>query len=385
MTTVRTASVADQLLIGTQHGAEPPVGAVVAIVEGEKTLLSTAGAASLEQSHAVAEAMTEQHVHDLASVSKVLTTLTMLRLRETGALRLTNTLGDFFGPSAGAHGAVTLDDLLRHRSGMRPWWPLYLAEESPLESILALPPSAPAGTKWQYSDLGMQALGAVIAHVTGQPFESSVQELTLSPLSANTVTPAGAYSEAPVASGGLGDAVERDMIASGDPYSVSADVRAAAAGFAWREHIIRDETADCNAFHAFGGVAGHAGWFSDAAGLLHVAAALADPVLAAELADVHGPQPAGAFRQGTGVRVYEQQWRGQQRTFVGHPGFTGTFIAAAPETASAPRVLMVVLTNRLHGAPPPARRALAPVDDLWRRAVGAADRILHEAGTGDST
>ncbi|HIY66602.1 MAG TPA: hypothetical protein H9830_10035, partial [Candidatus Agrococcus pullicola] len=152
--------------------------------------------------------------------------------------------------------------------------------------------------------------------------------------------------------------------------------------FSWRESIIRGETADCNAFHAFGGVAGHAGWFGDAAGLLRVAEALAEPALAAQLGAAHGPQPSGAFRQGMGVRVYEHRWRGEQRTFVGHPGFTGTFVAAAPETPHAPRVLTVMLTNRLHGAPPPARTALAPVDDLWRRAVDAADRILHASGTG---
>ena len=60
------------------------------------------------------------------------------------------------------------------------------------------------------------------------------------------------------------------MVETGTPYPVSAD----ATGFAWREHVLVGEVNDCNCFHAYGSVAGHAGLFSTARDLLRFGDAL---------------------------------------------------------------------------------------------------------------
>ncbi|WP_150461872.1 serine hydrolase domain-containing protein [Nesterenkonia ebinurensis] len=377
--------------------AHSPPGAVFAITEGEQTHYWTSGTADLE----TAEAMTQAHAHDLASVSKLLTTLTLQRLFTLGELAPQDTLARFFGPVAGAHCEVTVEDLLRHQSGFREWWPMYLSpgrQSSPIPQILEMPARYPRGVEWHYSDLGMQVAGAVAAEVTAQSFSQAVGELLLGPLGIETITPGRPHAGTPVTSGPLGDAIEREMVASNTPYPVDDSTKTAAADFPWREHQLRGEVADCNAFHAFdaasGQAAGHAGWFGDAAGLLRLGAALAVPENAgisaeqsAQLATAAPNSPdfgEVGFAQGRGARMYQLPWRGEQRTFLAHPGFTGTYLAAAPATPEAPKVISVMLSNRLHGQPPPDRDRLMPVDQMWRRAMASANKTLHQAETGDA-
>lgn len=396
---VSTSNSADELALGLtiptvfrseshsnrRKAVHAPPGALVAVVEGDQRIVSAAGFADLETT----EPMTEQHVHDVASVSKLLTTLTLQRLFSDGEATPQDTLGRFFGPAAGAHAEVTLDELLRHRSGLREWWPLYLEPEpDPITTILSLDPRYPRGRERHYSDLGFQLAGDVLSRITGTAFEDAVTTLLLEPIGATSIT-AGAPGEGrPVVSGPAGDAIERDMVATDTPYSVGPGVKGAAEQFPWRTHLLRGEIADCNAFYSFAGCAGHAGWFSDATGLLRLAEVLALP----EKVGIH-PETAIALstpknsisarqEQGQGARIYTVDWRGEQRTFLGHPGFTGTFLAAAPPTDTSPEVLTLMLTNRLHSRPTSSREQLTPVDALWRDTMTRADQLLHPGRTG---
>ncbi|WP_157983809.1 serine hydrolase domain-containing protein [Nesterenkonia muleiensis] len=366
-------------------GQHQPPGAVLVVIEGDQRFVSVTGLADIE----TAEPMTEAHFHDLASVSKVLTTLTLQRLFSDGAAAPGDPLSRFL-PEAGTHGEATLDDLLRHRAGFREWWPLYLMpHEDPVAAALSLDPRYPRGRGRHYSDLGMQAVGAVISRITGLGFAEAVIELLLEPLGVETVTPGSPPPGAPVTSGQYGDAIERDMVTTSTPHPVDAGTQTAAERFPWRRHLIRGEIGDCNAFHAFGTAAGHAGWFADAAGLLRIAEVLANPQKAGIRAETSASlstekdQVAHDQGQGQGVRTYRMQWRGQQRVFLGHPGFTGTFIAAAPAVGEYAQVLSVLLTNRLHGSPVPGRAHLMPVDTMWRTAMAGVHASFHPSRTGD--
>lgn len=378
-----------------------PAGAVVVIIEGDHKIVSTAGVADI----ATQETMTPEHAHDLASVSKLITVLSLQRLFSLGEITPEHTLGNLFGAIAGSHQEVTVDDLLRHRSGMREWWPLYVAGTEaeaaldPVSRILGMPPRYPRPASWHYSDLGMQLAGAIIAAVTGLSCAEAARELVLEPLGASTVTAGLPAAGAPVATGPRGDAIEHEMVTSHIPYPVDALTQAAATEFPWRTKTVRGEVADCNAFHAFntsrGQVAGHAGWFGDAEGMLTLAQALIEPEtvgiapeIAAEFARPCTSAPdAGdtGFTQGRGARLYPVNWRGQQRIFRGHPGFTGTFVAAAPATADAPAVRAVMLTNRLHANPPPTRKTLISVDQMWHRSMSAAQSVLYPTPLPDTT
>ncbi|MFP3786476.1 hypothetical protein, partial [Burkholderia sp. SIMBA_024] len=69
------------------------------------------------------------------------------------------------------------------------------------------------------------------------------------------------------------------MVATGEPYPILTSRR----HFAWREEEITGAANDGNCFHAFGGIAGHAGLFSTADDLLTLGTALAAPAQHADL------------------------------------------------------------------------------------------------------
>lgn len=374
-------AVARVLLAPVGERTAPP-GVVVAIAEGDDVRTGAAGVADVESD----EPATTAHAQDLASVGKVLTTLATLALVGRGLLTLDTTVGAVLGERAGHASAATVEDLLRHRAGFRPWWPLYLepgAAEDPVGVTLALPPLHEAGTTRIYSDLGMQVLGAVVARATGATFSDAVRALVLDPIGADTVTPGAPRVDLPALSGPEGDEIEREMVRSGTPYPVDRND----AAFAWRSGTIVREIADGNAFHVFRGAAGHAGWFADVAGLLRIASALADPSILAPDDGAIGTAALLASAvddgQGLGVRRFDVTWRGRDRTLVGHPGFTGAFVAAAPEEGGHPPLRVALLANRLHGRPAPRRERLADIDDLWRRVLTVADPHLTTPTSGE--
>ncbi|WP_404311571.1 beta-lactamase family protein [Agrococcus terreus] len=378
-TDLRSAAAAGVATVVAPHPRHAPPGAVLSLAIDGDVQVAAAGVADL----ASGEPATVAHAQDLASVGKVLTTLAVHVLASTGALAPTDPLSRFLGERAGAHADATVDELLRHRAGVREWWPLYLdpaARADPLAAALRMQPRGAAGVR-RYSDLGMMAVGGVVAKAAGMPFADAVQQLVLEPLDARSIAPSVPGGRAGSLTGPDGDAIEREMVRSGDPYPLGPDLGDRA--FAWRTAPLRASIADGNAHHAFGAPAGHAGWFGDARGLDRVAAAIArpellgiEPAVAAGLRDARDPE------QGQGVRHYRVRWGGAERLLLGHPGFTGAFVGAAAASGGEPELRVVLLANRLHGDPAPSRTALADVETLWRGALAAADRILHPTSGG---
>lgn len=365
-------------IIEARSPMHPPPSAVFALTEGGTSYVSAAGIDDLS----LGTAATAAHAFDLASVSKLLTTLTLARLVAEGTISSGDRIGHLLGSRAGIHADVTIDQLLRHRAGLAEWHPIYLlpdVHQDPVKATLSIPPRYQRDSGHHYSDLGFQILGDVISRVSGARFDEMVRQLVLAPLQARTVTPFRPGDGTPAAAGPDGDAIEREMVRSGTPYAVDADEKT----FAWRHATLRGAVADGNSFHAFGAAAGHAGWFSDAAGALAIAAALASPERIGASPDAIEAMAAEVDPgQGAGTRTYRLRWKGVERLFLGHPGFTGTFIAASPATTSEPEVLAVLLTNRLHGRPAPTRHALSPVEDRWRDAMALADHILNQPTMG---
>nr|WP_184751837.1 serine hydrolase domain-containing protein [Microbacterium thalassium] len=136
----------------------------------------------------------------LGSTSKQFTGLVVQRLIVDGLLGLDDTLAvlapDLLAEDAGPFGAVTISQLLSHRSG--------LGEAAGLEQwgigadpgsiqleaarVLATDPVSAPGEAYRYSNANYTVLGAVIEKVTRTSYERALQHLVLRPLGMTVTT-----------------------------------------------------------------------------------------------------------------------------------------------------------------------------------------------------
>ncbi len=358
----------DRVLAPTAQEAAP-AGAVLGVQTPDGTLLASGGlreAAAL--SGAVADLpMTRDTAFDLASITKAFTTVALMRLVSGGSLALDEPLGRFV-PTADAAAGATIRSLLLHRAGLWEWWPLYMEAREPVGAhrwLDRMPLRYAPETGRRYSDLGFMHLGRVVEVIAGRPLQEAIDDLVTAPLGLMHTRYAHP-STSVVAAGSIGDSAERLMIETGEPYPVPYAVDDFDG---WRRAVVRAEPNDGNAFHALGGVSGHAGLFSTVPDLLALGQALASP-----RDDLWRPDvAAGFFAQGPdvgqalGFRRYTMSLDGRETAVVGHPGYTGSVLGFVPGRG----VSVVLATNRLHTTGTPA-----VTDRLWGIARAAAAAAL---------
>jgi CubicO group peptidase (beta-lactamase class C family) len=292
------------------------------------------------------EALREDALFDVASLSKVLaTTWGALLLLQDGRLQLDAPLGDALPLLRdGGWQGVSLRQLLQHRSGAAAWLPLYVSSQdrtAALGYLAEQPLAALPGTTTLYSDLGFMVLGALIEAVSGQRLDAFLQGRLFGPLGLHdAVYRPGAQHQ--LVSTSHGDVYEQRMI---DDPRIGVGYRGPARSqdFAgWRQHTLRGEVNDCNAHHAWGGVAGHAGLFCSAAAAVRLCDAYFLPEDGLGVGqDLRAACLAGDPMGGS------WGWRSGEVYAPGakvHLGFTGTFALVLPDQG----VSLVVLTNRQH-------------------------------------
>lgn len=278
-------------------------------------------------------------VFDMASLTKPMTATMLLQCVERGDLHLSQTVEAFLPEAEKTPiGPLTLRQLATHSSGLPPWKPLYKTEKpTPLAEILATPLAAEPGKQYAYSDLGYILLGEILFRVTQTPLDRLLQERICKPLGMTK-------------SGYLPDPSLRATVA-------------ATRHCPWRgeEMILLGEVHDANA-HKLGGVAGHAGFFSNAPDMIrfilsfrHAATAAhfhLPPVLnplALHLAEQSQIDPAvgshsiGWFCPPNGYLPHGDLL--SARSF-GHTGFTGTSLIFDP----AHDLSILLLTNRVYSS-----------------------------------
>lgn len=281
--------------------------------------------------------MAEDTVFDLASVSKLFTSLLAVQQIERGALRLEGTVASYL-PEFGAAGKqdVTVRQLLTHTSGFRAWIPLYNAptREEKLRLIYDEAPLNPPGTAYLYSDLNLISLQLVLERITGRPLDALLHEEITGPLGLTGTR----YN--PPASWKPRIAATED---ARRPWS-GLD-----RGLVWGE--VHDENA-----YSLGGVAGHAGVFSCAWDLAVLARTLLDGgrhgrtrILRPASVELMFTDFNTAFpghEHGLGFELYQHWYMGAMATprTAGHTGFTGTSLVLDPTTDS----FLVVLGNSVH-------------------------------------
>lgn len=128
------------------------------------------------------EAVTKDLVYDLASLTKVLSTTSLLMMAiDLGLIKLSTSLGALDWEVPDDLKAVTILDLLSHRSGLPPWRPYWadqgLAQKERLKAtILRERPLFERGQGRLYSDLNFMLLGFLIEELLNDQIAELFEE-----------------------------------------------------------------------------------------------------------------------------------------------------------------------------------------------------------------
>lgn len=134
----------------------------------------------------------------IGSITKTLTAVMVMRLREEGLVDLDDPLGAHL-PSAPHGRDATIAQLLSHAAGLSaeargPWWERTPGELRPeLADIFGEPPyeaaqKHPVGRRHHYSNPGYALLGALVEQVRGAPWFEVLRREVLRPLGMNRTT-----------------------------------------------------------------------------------------------------------------------------------------------------------------------------------------------------
>ena len=129
--------------------------------------------------------VTAETVFEVGSITKVFTAATVIRLAEEGRLSLDHRLPRFFSKVPRAKRAITVRQLLAHRSGL-PEYPGYgdlapLTRPQAVRNALGLPLRFRPGTRTGYSNVGYTVLAAIVEVVTREPFAAAVRRRVFTP------------------------------------------------------------------------------------------------------------------------------------------------------------------------------------------------------------
>jgi len=295
----------------------------------------------------------EKNVHyksvfyDIASLTKPLATvLSVLSLKKEGKISIVQRISEVFNvknlPADKEN--ITVGQLLSHSAGFPAHRPFFKElVKSPLEKrkdllfdlLMDEPFCYVPGESFLYSDLGFMLLGLIVEELAGMDMDEYLSLKILQPL-------------------GLGDQLFFNRVGE---RGEGEKRYAPAENCPWRDRVLYGEVSDENCW-ALGGVAGHAGLFGDAQGVLYLVALILDiwkgrashpNIESADLCeflkrrtDIEGntwalgfdtPSPGGS-----------SSGRYLSSTSVGHLGFTGTSFWIDPERELA----IVLLANRVH-------------------------------------
>lgn len=165
----------------------------------------------------------------IASVSKLVVALGVLRLVEAGKLDLDRDVSDYLGwrlrPPAYPDRPVTLADLLGHRAGLTDDVDYALPLDSDLEVALANPAAwdkaRPPGGDFVYANMNFPVVAAVIEGATGERFDMAMQRLVFRPLAIDACFNWPTCSDAAVARAvvlrGADGSVQRDDLGGKRP------------------------------------------------------------------------------------------------------------------------------------------------------------------------
>lgn len=318
-------------------------------------------------------------VYDLASLTKVLaTTSAILLLVQQGHLQLEDPIANILRECQGATiGQAQIQHLLSHSSGLPSWKPFYKAigeqdevtpgflgseraKEVILHAITQEKLIATIGARAEYSDLGFMLLGFLVERISSLPLSEFCQQFLCSE-----------------------EAIPLDFIPTSSSFTEGTSLRdwllvAPTEYDAWRGRVLQGEVHDENAY-ALGGVAGHAGLFGSAAGVLAISGYWLnsykerDSIFSSELTKKfvakHSQVSGSSWALGWDTPS-DPSSSGQYFSphSFGHLGFTGTSLWIDPDK----ELEVVLLSNRVYfGRENMKIRAFRKIihDLIWKEVV----------------
>jgi CubicO group peptidase (beta-lactamase class C family) len=182
------ADALDQRLAGTFDGDRP--GLTLSISQGGRTLMTRSyGMANWE--HSIP--WTPQTRYTFYSVTKSMVSAAIVTLERQGKLRFDQSITDLLPGLPEGWAAITVDHLIRHRTGLFQDETLMymtgtgLAEDPlPVSDLRALvemqdTPNPAPGTHFSYSDSAMRLAARLVEQVHSKPFAQAMHELVFAP------------------------------------------------------------------------------------------------------------------------------------------------------------------------------------------------------------
>jgi D-alanyl-D-alanine-carboxypeptidase/D-alanyl-D-alanine-endopeptidase len=166
------------------------------VQDGRLVHVTTVGLADIEASRPVGPATAFR----IASMTKNMTALAILSLRDQGRLALDASLTEYVPQFAAVPPAtrdsrpVSLRDLLTHVAGFvtdDPWGDRVLGmTPAELDALIATGTlfARPPGLAFEYSNLGYALLGRVLTNVSGEPYQAFIRRTILDPLGMGRTT-----------------------------------------------------------------------------------------------------------------------------------------------------------------------------------------------------
>lgn len=292
---------------------------------------------------------------DLASITKLYTTTAFMTLVEQGKVTLDTPvcaiLPEFDGlrpiqsyedpldwsktvivtdrPGQVDTGKITFRNLLIHNSGLPAWRPI--KDQSDADSALRLALntffSYPPGERVVYSDVGLILLGLAVEKLAGTPLDETIYQRVTHPLGLESTR----------------------FFPVSHPLKIE---NIAPTEFCqWRNRRICGEVHDENAWR-LGGVAGHAGLFSNAREVAAFGQSFLDAALLQRATIVEMTRLQAALnntRRGIGFVLWSPDPGASSNPFsqaaFGHTGFTGTCVWIDPRR----ELVVALLTNDVYG------------------------------------
>jgi CubicO group peptidase (beta-lactamase class C family) len=311
--------------------------------------------------------MRNDTIFDMASISKLFTSIAVLQLVERGQLTIDTPVSRFFPEFAtGDKAAITIKMLLTHVSGfdadpIPSLWAGYPDIPSRRQAVLDSPLKNKPGTTYLYSDINLLTLGFIVEKLTGQSLDKVVHDRITGPLG--------------MADTGYNPPASKLNRIAATEYEANPP-----------RGMVRGSVHDENAW-SLGGVAGHAGVFSTANDMATLAQTMLNGgsyrghrILGEEtvrqmmLTNYNQQFPDDAH--GLGFELDQPWYMGALASPVtaGHTGFTGTTLVIDPESRS----FAILLTNRVH----PTRNwgSINTARQVWATSLARAMAVKPEVG-----